>query len=368
MNIPKINHSQLHDILNTSYENRLPVFVHGTFGIGKSFTIKEWAKNKAREMKLLYSENVEDINSEKHFLCLVIPLHQYDSAEIKGIPVKSADGKSTEFLPTSLLPRQGNGILFFDELNLAPPMIQANAYQLIHDRRLGNYVLPDGYVSYGAGNTDSDMAHTFSMANPLKNRFGHIELAVPTIERWVKDFAIQHGIDNRIIAFLSSREQYLFSYDPDATNEQTAIASPRTWEMLSKAISKMENDNPMLETFVGMFVGTGIAREFMAHIKLIQSYDIASIMKGGKFKTPKDKEIDEIYAFISGVVSYYLKNLEANMAKRFYEVLSVLPKEYSFMGMFLVVKQDKEFFNKMRTILTKTEMEKLSAQIVQIAT
>ena len=365
MNIPKINHNQLHSILNISYENRLPVFIHGTFGIGKSFTVKEWAKAKAKELGLIFSESVQDINSEKHFLCLVIPLHQYDSAEVKGIPVKSADGKSTEFLPTSLLPRIGSGILFFDELNLAPPMIQANAYQLIHDRRLGNYVLPDGYVSYGAGNTDSDMAHTFSMANPLKNRFGHAELTVPTVDRWVKDFAIQHGIDNREIAFLSSREQYLFSYDADSTNEQTAIASPRTWEMMSKAISKLENDSPMLETFVGMFVGTGIAREFMAHIKLIQSYDIASIMKGGEFKTPK--EIDEIYAFISGVVSYYLKNLETDMAKRFYEVLSKLPKEYSFMGMFLVVKQDKAFFKKMKTILPKADMDKLSQMIVQIA-
>jgi hypothetical protein len=352
--------------MNVSYENRLPVFIHGTFGIGKSFTVKEWAKNKAKEMELTFSENVADINSEKHFMCLVIPLHQYDSAEVKGIPVKSADGKSTEFLPTSLLPRTGNGILFFDELNLAPPMIQANAYQLIHDRRLGNYNLPDGYVSYGAGNTDSDMAHTFSMANPLKNRFGHVELAVPTVERWVKDFAIPHGIDNRTIAFLSSREQYLFSYDADATNEQTAIASPRTWEMHSKAIEKMENDNPMLEIFTGMFIGTGIAREFMSHIKLIQSYDIASIMKGGEFKVPK--EIDSIYAFISGIVSYYLKNLEKDMSKRFYEVLSMLPKEYAFMGMFLVVKQDKEFFRKMKTVLPKTDMEKLQKQIIQIAT
>ena len=366
MNIPKITHNQLHSILDISYGNKLPLFIHGTFGIGKSFTVIEWGRNFAKKLGLKFSTSTEDVNKEDYFVCLIIPMTLYDNVNLAGIPVKSADGKSTEFLPTDLMPRKGQGMLFFDELNLAPPLTQSTVYGVIQNGVIGNVVLPKGYMRMAAGNTNADMAHVFEMANPLKNRFRHVELVVPTVERWIRDFAIQNNVDNRIIAFLSSREQYLFSYDADATNEQTAIASPRTWEMLSKDIASIENDNTeMLEILTGMSVGTGIAREFMAHIKLIQSYDIASIMKGGDFKTPK--EIDSIYAFISGVVSYYLKNLETDMAKRFHEVLSVLPKEYAMMGMYLVVKQDKAFFKKMKAILPKADMDKLSQQIIQIA-
>ena len=266
-----------------------------------------------------------------------------------------------------MLPRTGQGILFFDELNLAPPMIQANAYQLIHDRRLGNYVLPDGFLSYGAGNTDSDMAHVFSMANPLKNRFGHAELMLPSVERWNKDFAIQNGVDNRIIAFLSSREQYLMSYNSDATDEQTAIATPRTWEMMSRAIKGIENtDETMLEIFTGMFVGKGIAREFMAHIRLIESYNIADIMKGGEFKVPT--EIDKIYAFVSGIVSYYLKHFkEKDYSKIFYDVSSKFPAEYSTMAMYIVSRTDTQFFLTLEKAIGKKDMGVITKRILSMS-
>lgn len=72
--------------------------------------------------------------------------------------------------------------MFFDELNLAAPSIQASAYQLILDGQLGEYELPRGWVVITAGNRLLDQAHTFEMPAPLRNRFTHVELEIPAIE------------------------------------------------------------------------------------------------------------------------------------------------------------------------------------------
>ena len=53
------------------------------------------------------------------------------------------------------------GILFLDELNTAAPMVQASAYQLILDRKIGEYTLPDGWAIVAAGNRESDKGVVF---------------------------------------------------------------------------------------------------------------------------------------------------------------------------------------------------------------
>jgi hypothetical protein len=343
-----------------------PLFIHGTFGIGKTDTVEQWAKQYAKNKGLKYSSSIEDINKEDYFINLIIPMTLYDNVNLAGIPVKSADGKSTEFLPTNMLPRKGQGNIFFDELNLAPPLTQSTVYGVIQKGVIGNVVLPKGYMRIGAGNTESDMAHVFSMANPLKNRFRHVELGVPSVDRWIKDFAIHNNIDNRIIAFLSFKNDYLFKYNSEMTDEQTAIATPRTWEMMSKDIKGIENKDDMLETFVGMSVGNGIAREFMTHINLIESYNISDIMAGKDFKVPI--EIDKIYALVSGIVSYYLKHYkEKDYSKVFYDVSAKLSAEYSTMAMYIVSRTDTQFFLTLEKAIGRKEMGVVTKRILEIS-
>jgi len=50
-------------------------------------------------------------------------------------------------------------------------MTQAGCYQLILDRKLGEYVLPDGWVVIAAGNPASERGVHFAMPRPLRNRF-----------------------------------------------------------------------------------------------------------------------------------------------------------------------------------------------------
>ena len=87
--------------------------------------------------------------------------------------------------PRHFWPADGAGILFLDELNAAPAMVQARFYQLVLDRRLGEYMLPDGWVMIAAGKRDADRAHTTRMPTPLQNRFVHLEFEEPEgMSRW----------------------------------------------------------------------------------------------------------------------------------------------------------------------------------------
>ena len=91
-------------------------------------------------------------------------------------------------------------MLFLDELNAAPAMVQASCYQLVLDRKLGEYVLPDGWAIVAAGNRNSDRAATNRMPTPLRNRFVHLEFEVDTQE-W-SEWAFQAGVRPEVIAFL----------------------------------------------------------------------------------------------------------------------------------------------------------------------
>jgi hypothetical protein len=103
-----------------------------------------------------------------------------DPVDLRGLPYVGTDGSKwavPEFLPT-----EGAGILFLDELNAAPSMVQAAFYQLVLDGALGEYTLPDGCIIVAAGNRDSDRAHTTRMPTPLRNRFVHLDVEVDTQE------------------------------------------------------------------------------------------------------------------------------------------------------------------------------------------
>jgi MoxR-like ATPase len=71
-------------------------------------------------------------------------------------------------------------------------MTQAGCYQLVLDRKLGEYQLPAGWVVIAAGNPASERGVHFSMPRPLPNRFVHLDLE-PGFEDWTK-CAVKAGI------------------------------------------------------------------------------------------------------------------------------------------------------------------------------
>jgi hypothetical protein len=184
---------------------RQPVFLWGAPGIGKSAVVAQVAATSGLEL--------QDISA------LLL-----DPVDLRGLPFVAADGRSRWAAP-GFLPAEGaSGILFFDELNAAPAMVQASLYQLVLDRKLGEYRLPDGWAIIAAGNREGDRAVTTRMPTPLRNRFVHIDFEVDA-DDWSL-WAIQSGIRPEVIAFIRFRPTLLSAFDRDAT----AFPSPRCYD------------------------------------------------------------------------------------------------------------------------------------------
>jgi len=265
---------------STESGHHTPVMLWGPPGVGKS-------------------QMVEQVAEKNNVPVIDIRLSQMEPSDLRGIPFRT--GGSVEWAVPSMLPdakRHGpSGILFLDEITSAPPSVSAAAYQLILDRKLGNYEVPEGWAIFAAGNRQGDRGVTYSMPAPLANRFSHYEVDV-NLDDWVV-WAWDNDINERIIAFLRFRPDLLFDFDP--AHNPVAFPSPRSWEFAHNALHKFE-DHP--ELFLGALqacVGPAAGVELNAFIDSLDKMpDLDDIIAGENVSAPK--EIDLQYAVAAALV------------------------------------------------------------------
>lgn len=197
--------------------------------------------------------------------CVDLRLSQLAPTDLRGLPV-AQDGRA-HWYPPEFLPASGAGVLFLDEINLAPPTMQGMAQQLVLDRRVGSYVVPEGWFIWAAGNRQEDAAAVFEMPAPVANRFLHVEVA-PDLESF-RAYALERGLHEQIIAFLAFRPGLLHRFAPD----QPAWPSPRSWAMAS-TLHRLGLD-------VRPAVGAAAAGEFAAYVAVYRDLpDLAAILRG----------------------------------------------------------------------------------------
>lgn len=258
-----------------------PVMLWGPPGVGKSQMIAQVAAR--------HSIPVIDIR-----------LSQMEPSDLRGIPFRVGD--VVEWAIPALLPnaeRHGpEGILFLDEITSAAPTVSAAAYQLILDRRLGEYRVPPGWAIFAAGNRQGDRGVTYSMPAPLANRFSHYTVEVH-LDDWVA-WAYASGIDERLIAFLRFRPELLFNFDP--AHNPVAFPSPRSWEFAHRALAKFGDLPQLLLPALQACVGPAAGIELKAFVDNLDNLpDLDAIIRGDTVPVPR--EIDLQYAVASALVS-----------------------------------------------------------------
>ncbi len=278
--------SQLSTVLDTEFRSaqhghHTPVMLWGPPGVGKSQIIAQVA--------------------ERHQAPVIdIRLSQMEPSDLRGIPFRVGD--AVEWAVPSMLPdaeRHGpQGILFLDEITSVPPSVSAAAYQLILDRRLGAYEVPDGWVIFAAGNRQGDRGVTYSMPAPLANRFSHYELDV-NLDDWVA-WAYANTIDERLIAFLRFRPELLFEFDP--AHNPVAFPSPRSWEFAHRALQKFGGNPDILVEALQACVGPAAGIELSAFVDNLDKLpDIDAIVRGESVPVPKETDLQ--YAVASALVA-----------------------------------------------------------------
>jgi hypothetical protein len=276
--------SECKPILRRAVAKRRPVFVWGPPGVGKSDMVNQVASE-------FPNSTVVDLR-----------MALMDPTDIKGVPYYSQGDNTMKWATPSELPSkefaQEHDIvfLFLDELNSAPPAVQAAAYQLILNRKVGQYTLPENVVLIAAGNRMGDKGVTYRMPSPLANRFMHLEIRVD-FEDW-EQWAIMHEVHPHVVGFLKQFKGDLYNFDP--TQHDRAFATPRTWSFVSDMLDDDMPDSANTDMVAGL-VGEGMAIKFMAHRKHAADLPDPSDVLSGKVTTFKSKEVSAAYALVTSL-------------------------------------------------------------------
>lgn len=251
--------SKVASIVTRAANVKRPIFIWGPPGIGKSELVEDIALNRLPGNNLIID----------------LRLALMEPTDLRGFPYRNPETQQMEWAPPADLPsaemaaQYDQIVLFLDELNSAPPSVQAAAYQLILNRRIGQYALPDNVIIIAAGNRETDRGVTYRMPAPLANRFRHIAMAVD-FEEW-QQWAIRNGVHPDVIGFLSFNKGNLFKFNPK--DASTAWASPRSWSFVSEILyeSMFESaDAVEQKAEVAGAVGEGMAGEFLEHRRVSQ--------------------------------------------------------------------------------------------------
>lgn len=271
------------------FDKQRPVFLWGPPGIGKS-------------------EMVADLAQELGGAMIDLRLAQMEPTDLRGIPYYNKDlGKMDWAAPIDLPDEEFASqhplvVLFLDEMNSAAPSIQAAAYQLILNRRIGKYTLPKNVVVVAAGNRESDKGVTYRMPAPLANRFVHLEMRVDH-EAW-QNWAVTHGIHKDVVGYIGFAKQDLNDFDPRSASR--SFPTPRSWTFVSELLDDNIPDSTLTDLVAGA-VGEGVAVKFMAHRKIAGQLPKPEEILSGKVSDLKIKEVSAMYSLVVAMC-YELKD------------------------------------------------------------
>jgi len=288
------------EFLSARAGQHTPVMLWGPPGVGKSQMVGQVAAK--------HSVQVIDIR-----------LSQMEPSDLRGIPFRAGD--LVEWAEPAILPHVSkhgeSGILFLDEITSAAPTVSAAAYQLILDRRLGEYRVPEGWAIFAAGNRQGDRGVTYSMPAPLANRFSHYTVEAH-LDDWVA-WAYANGIHEGLIAFLRFKPDLLFNFDP--AHNPVAFPSPRSWEFAHRALQKFHDNGHLLLPALQACVGPAAGIELKAFVDNLDNLpDIDAILRGDEVPVPK--EIDLQYAVASALVGRAIRaKANGNAAETYGRIL-----------------------------------------------
>ena len=279
-------------------KKKRPIFLWGPPGIGKS-------------------EIVHQIGNDLDAHVTDIRLSLWEPTDIKGIPYFNSNENTMVWAPPAELPTEEFAkkhkyiILFLDEMNSAAPAVQAAAYQLILNRKIGTYKLPDNVLIVAAGNREADKGVTYRMPAPLANRFVHLELTV-SFDDWFQ-WAVEHNIHADVAGYLQFAKKGLYDFDPKSPSR--SFATPRSWTFVSELLDD-DLDAETTTDLVSGAIGEGLAVKFMAHRKVASTMPNPSDILDGKVNELKQKEISAMYS-LTVSLCYELKESSDKNDKKF---------------------------------------------------
>ena len=273
---------QLFPIIRATLEAGISVLLLGPPGVGKSSLAVELARVMKRKL-------------------IDIRLAQKDPAELGGVYFPDRETQTLELFPPSWVKRACSEpcLVFLDEFNAAVTKLhQAAAYQIVLERRIGDFQFHPDTIVLAAGNREEDNAIVTPLSSALCNRFAHFEMR-PDTEAWL-EWAASNGIDENIMAFVRTYgDEVLFDVSEDARSFPT----PRSWAMASRVMAKAHPRDR--KRAIAACIGLPMADRFCKYMEIYGKVDAAGIIEGReKIDFVKNAEPSFVYAAIFAVAGY----------------------------------------------------------------
>jgi len=368
----KVDHFGIVNTICASYFSMQPCMFWGGPGLGKSGAVR----TAAETLQTLVCEEGEEFHLVDLRLLLLEP------SDLRGLPyVDSEDNCQWAIAP--FLPTDSNakGILFLDELPAASQQLMKASYQLVLDRKVGEYTLPDGFLVVAAGNRISDRGGVNVMPTPLKNRFLHLELDETTIFPSWKEWGYQNQVHDAVMGFVCWKPTALYAF----TTEYNAFPTPRTWEMVSNMLYAFEDFTPieglqkskspeefkqkLLKAGIEGLIGPGTSAEFHAFMRVREKIPNKEvILKNSEYNLEFNKA-DVVYAVNSMLVSHFVQKYQDKKAPTMTEVMGSLNfiKKITAKEMQAACLRDLAVQGRLNTVLhhpkTDTDVKKMALSL-----
>lgn len=339
-----ITHTQLNQVLTRAWETKKPIDIKGTIGIGKSQHVKDFAIQKAKELNLTFFDwneesNKDRIYPERAFYFVDIRLSMLEPFDLRGLP--DINGEVVMWKPNLIWAILSNpdaqGIVFFDEANTTNTAVLKACYQIIHDRQVGELPISSGILFVSAGNLLTDQCDVVEEPMALNNRRLNYILNPPTIDEWV-DWATNNNIDDRIIAYLMWRRDYLWTEKPTTAS----FCSPRAWAMLSELILGVE-DPEELTLYACGAVGE-VGNEFVAFTFERNKVDVRALIKNPSNIQLFQKDIQRLCMAISLLASAYKE--DPKTLNTMFAIAAYLSAEHAVLFMRLLARNTTNWIDK----------------------
>ena len=292
-----------------------PILIHSSPGVGKSSIVRQ----VAQKLGIGFVD---------------VRLAEMESVDIRGLPSIDKENGVMKWNAPDFWPRDPNskGIIFLDELTSCDKSCQVAAYELILDRKIGDfYKVPDGWYIVSAGNLTTDRAVALSMSSALSNRFMHVELDVDD-QQWCK-WAMTHDVHPSVIGFIQYRPMNLFNMEKE--NLERGWPSPRSWERVSQMTKIYGNNEELLRKIVYGLVGPAKGVEYIEFHRLNKNFDNIVDMLYGKAPIRIPDKNDQLYAMCSSLVYVLWRGKdEVDESKRldgFFKILQKMRPEFIMM-------------------------------------
>ena len=276
--------------------------LHGRPGIGKT-------------------EIVQDLAARIGARLFDLRLTTIEPQDLRGLPFFDLERQRTVWFRPEDLPDDPAqpSVLFLDELTAAPPQLQPTVYGLLQERRVGPHRLPDSCLVVAAGNTVEDGAVAYEMGTALSDRLIHLNLVAETND-WVQSYAVPHGLDPAVIAFIRTRPDLLDTIEPALRRGDMIACSPRSWARVS-ALMRAIPDRTLRHTAIAGVVGEAVAAEF-----LLIADEIAATVQLEELLEAKPRDRPELYPAsmhgMTALVYALIARADADSLPRIIEIMA----------------------------------------------